>query len=69
MELSFRNSKLAKVLNSEREILRNYGTDNGRRIMLRLSNIRDAATLEGEQLFPRGSGCTDHAVSAPPPRP
>jgi plasmid maintenance system killer protein len=46
VELSFRNSKLAKVLNSEREILRNYGADNGRRIMLRLSNIRDAETLE-----------------------
>ena len=46
MELSFKNSKLAKVLNSERDILRNYGTDNGRHIMLRLSNIRDAETLE-----------------------
>lgn len=46
MELSYRNNKLAKLLNSEREILRTYGPDNGRRIMLRLSNIRDAATLE-----------------------
>lgn len=46
MELSFRNNKLAKLLNSEREILRTYGADNGRRIMLRLSNIHDAATLE-----------------------
>ena len=46
MELSFRNNKLAKLLNSEREIIRTYGPDNGRRIMLRLSNIRDAATLE-----------------------
>jgi plasmid maintenance system killer protein len=46
VELSFRNNKLAKLLNSEREILRTYGADNGRRIMLRLSNIRDATTLE-----------------------
>lgn len=46
MELSFRNSKLAKVLNSERELVRNYGADNGRRIALRLQNIRDAANLE-----------------------
>ena len=45
MELSFRNSKLAKVLNSERELIKNYGADNGRRIGLRLQNIRDAATL------------------------
>jgi proteic killer suppression protein len=46
VELSFRNSKLAKVLNSERELARNYGADNGRRIGVRLQNIRDAATLE-----------------------
>jgi proteic killer suppression protein len=46
VELSFRNNKLAKMLNSEREILKNYGPDNGRRIALRLQNIRDAATLE-----------------------
>ena len=46
MELTFRNSKLAKVLNSERALVRSYGADNGRRIGLRLQNIRDAATLE-----------------------
>lgn len=34
------------MLNSERELVRNYGTDNGHRIALRLQNIRDAATLE-----------------------
>jgi proteic killer suppression protein len=34
------------MLNSEREIVRNYGADNGRRIALRLQNIRDAATLD-----------------------
>ncbi len=46
MALSFRNNKLAKVLNSERELVRSYGGDNGRRIGLRLQNIRDAGTLE-----------------------
>lgn len=46
MELSFKNNKLAKVMNSERELLRTYGQDNGRWIALRLQNIRDAATLE-----------------------
>jgi proteic killer suppression protein len=46
VELTFRNSKLAKGLNSERALVRNYGADNGRRIGLRLQNIRDAATLE-----------------------
>ena len=34
------------MLNSERELVRNYGSDNGRRIGRRLQNIRDAATLE-----------------------
>ena len=53
MELSFRNSKLAKVLNSERETLREYGQDNGRRIKLRLTNIRDAATLEELSRIPQ----------------
>jgi len=53
VELSFRNSKLAKVLNSERETLREYGQDNGRRIKLRLTNIRDAATLEELSRIPQ----------------
>ena len=53
MELSFRNNKLAKVLNSERETLRTYGTDNGRRINLRLQNIRDAASLEELSKLPQ----------------
>jgi proteic killer suppression protein len=46
VETSFRNSKLAKVLNSERELVRAYGQDNGRRIGRRLQNIADAANLE-----------------------
>lgn len=32
-------------MNSERELQRTYGPDNGRRIALRLLNIRDAANL------------------------
>lgn len=34
------------MLNSEKELVRNYGPDNGRRIGRRLQNIQDAATLE-----------------------
>lgn len=41
------------MLNSEREILKNYGADNGRRIALRLQNIRDAATLEELSKLPQ----------------
>ena len=53
MELSFKNSKLAKVLNSERELLRTYGQDNGRRIARRLQNIADAANLEELSKLPQ----------------
>lgn len=53
MELSFKNSKLAKVLNSERELLRTYGPDNGRRIQRRLQNIADAGTLEELSKLPQ----------------
>ena len=41
------------MLTSEREIVRNYGADNGRRIGLRLQNIRDAATLEELSKLPQ----------------
>jgi plasmid maintenance system killer protein len=53
VELSFRNSKLAKVLTSERELIRNYGNDNGRRIARRLQNVADAATLEELSKLPQ----------------
>lgn len=53
MELSFKNRKLAKVLNSERELVRTYGADNGRRIGLRLQNIRDAASIEELSKLPQ----------------
>jgi proteic killer suppression protein len=53
VEISSRNSRLAKVLNSERELLRTYGPDNGRRIARRLQNIADAATLEELSKLPQ----------------
>ena len=53
MEISFRNNKLAKVLNAEKELLRAYGTDNGRRIGRRLQNIADAANLEELSKLPQ----------------
>ena len=45
MQISFANKKLAKLLNSQKETLRAYGPDNGRRILLRLQQIADASTL------------------------
>jgi plasmid maintenance system killer protein len=46
MELSFANNKLAKLLNSQKETLRTYGPDNGKRILLRLQQIAAATSLE-----------------------
>lgn len=53
MEISFINKKLAKVLNSEKEILKTYGSDNGRRIAKRLTDIKAAANLEDLSKLPQ----------------
>jgi len=45
MEVSFTNKKLAKLLGSQKETLRTYGPDNGRRILLRLQQSADASNL------------------------
>jgi plasmid maintenance system killer protein len=45
MELSFVTKKLAKLLNNQKDTLRAYGSDNGRRILLRLQQISDASNL------------------------
>ena len=46
MELFFANRKLAKELADEKTIVRNYGTDNGRRVCLRLAQLMAAENLE-----------------------
>jgi proteic killer suppression protein len=45
MEVSFINKKLSKLLNSQKEALRTYGPDNGKRILLRLQQVADSANL------------------------
>ena len=45
MELSFATKKLAKLLNNQKDTLRAFGTDNGKRILLRLQQIHDASNL------------------------
>ena len=45
MQISFINNKLAKLLSSQKETLRTYGPDNGRRILLRLQQMADSASL------------------------
>jgi plasmid maintenance system killer protein len=45
MQISFTNRKLAKLLGSQKEALRTYGSENGRRILLRLQQISAAESL------------------------
>jgi len=53
VELSFSNKKLAKLLNSEKNTLRHYGPDNGRRILVRLSQLAAAASLDELAALPQ----------------
>lgn len=45
MQVSFINKKLAKLLGNQKETLRTYGPENGKRILLRLQQVVDAANL------------------------
>jgi proteic killer suppression protein len=45
MELSFATKKLAKLLNSQKETLRVYGPDNGKRVLIRLQQMASSASL------------------------
>jgi plasmid maintenance system killer protein len=53
MEISYSNKKLAKLLNSQKEVLRTYGPDNGRRILARLADIAAAETLADLSTLPQ----------------
>ena len=45
MDITFINKKLEKLLSTQKELMRTYGPDNGKRIALRLQNIADASNL------------------------
>jgi proteic killer suppression protein len=53
VELSFATRKLAKELADEKSIVRSYGTDNGRRICQRLTQLMAAPNLETLRLLPQ----------------
>jgi plasmid maintenance system killer protein len=53
VELSFANRKLAKELADEKSIMRNYGTDNGKRICQRLADLMAAVDLETLRHLPQ----------------
>lgn len=46
MQLSFKNKKLEKLLSSEKELIKKFGTDNGRRIMRKLTQLAGAENLQ-----------------------
>lgn len=52
MNISFSRSKLQKTFNSEKELIREYGPDQARVIMRRMSVLRAAASLEEVPRFP-----------------
>ena len=53
MQISFINKKLAKLLCAQKEVLRTYGPDNGRRILLRLQQMAAAANLAELSALPQ----------------
>ncbi|HKZ36257.1 MAG TPA: hypothetical protein VJ184_01310 [Chryseolinea sp.] len=52
MNIVFRNTKLEKIFNSEKELRRNYGNDNGQTIMRRMSVLMAAQTLADISTLP-----------------
>lgn len=53
MEISCSTKKLAKLLGNQKEVLRTFGPDNGRRILLRLTQIAAADTLADLSRLPQ----------------
>jgi proteic killer suppression protein len=45
MKIDFRTSKLAGILSSEKELKRNYGAPQAKKIKLRMKTLEAAATL------------------------
>lgn len=52
MDVSFRDSKLAKICNSERALVKAYGKANARKIMMRLTILEAAETLSDVPITP-----------------
>jgi len=53
MEISFANHKLARLLNSQKDTLRTYGPDYGKRILLRLQQIASSPSLADLATLPQ----------------
>lgn len=53
MVIHFRNKKLEKVFSSEKELTRTYGTEQGRVLMRRMSELKAARCLADLRLLPQ----------------
>jgi plasmid maintenance system killer protein len=68
VDITFINKKLEKLLNTQKELLRTFGPDNGKWIARRLQNIADASNLAELAKLPQTrvhelSGDRDEQVS------
>ncbi len=52
MEITFKNKKLHKICNSEKELIKAYGKNCARKINLRLDDLQAAANLEVFKVLP-----------------
>ena len=52
MDISFKNSKLAKIFNSEKELVKAYGQANARKITMRVTVLEAADTLADVPVTP-----------------
>lgn len=46
MDITFKNEKFAKTFNSEKDLVREYGPENAKRIKLRMAILTAATCLE-----------------------
>lgn len=53
MLIQFRNKKLEKVFSSEKDMVRTYGTEQGRLLIRRVSELRAARCLADLRLLPQ----------------
>lgn len=52
MDISFVSTKLRKIFNSEKELNREYGTEQARTIMRRMATLKAAASLDDVPRLP-----------------
>jgi proteic killer suppression protein len=52
MDITFSSEKLAKIFNSEKSLMREYGTENGNRIKRRMAVLMAAQCLEDVPIQP-----------------